>query len=95
MRKVKQHFKQEALKFDGIINRSIPFYPQMLEAIVDGLVFPERSLLEILDLGSGTGSLAKEILLKFPKAKITVLDFVLEMLEIAKTKLSPLALKMA
>lgn len=90
MNKVKRHFTEEALKFDKIIRRSIPFYPQMVEAIVDFMHFTGKPSPEILDLGAGTGEVAKQILLKFPNARITILDFVPEMLEIARHKLLPL-----
>ncbi|KAF0133279.1 MAG: tRNA (cmo5U34)-methyltransferase [Candidatus Saganbacteria bacterium] len=88
MKKVQKHFKQEALDFDEIIKRSIPFYRQMLEAIIDQLIFPKNSSPEILDLGTGTGEIAKNILIRIPDANLTIVDFVPEMLQVAKNKLS-------
>ena len=43
----------------------------------------------ILDLGTGTGDLAREALLQFPKAKVIAADFTLEMMRVGQ-KTSPL-----
>ena len=43
----------------------------------------------LLDLGTGTGDLAREALSEFPKAKITAADFTLEMMRVGQ-KTSPL-----
>ena len=43
----------------------------------------------LLDLGTGTGDLAREALSEFPKAKITAADFTLEMMRMGQ-KTSPL-----
>jgi demethylmenaquinone methyltransferase/2-methoxy-6-polyprenyl-1,4-benzoquinol methylase len=43
----------------------------------------------LLDLGTGTGDLAREALSAFPKAKVTAADFTLEMMRVGR-KASPL-----
>jgi len=43
----------------------------------------------LLDLGTGTGDLAREALLQFPQAKVTTADFTLEMMRVGQ-KTSPL-----
>lgn len=43
----------------------------------------------LLDLGTGTGDLAREALSEFPKAKVTAADFTLEMMRVGQ-KISPL-----
>ena len=37
---VRDHFEAEAHEFDGVILRLIPFYPQMLDALVTSIPFP-------------------------------------------------------
>ena len=43
----------------------------------------------VLDLGTGTGDLAREVLSAFPQAKVTAADFTLEMMRVGR-KTSPL-----
>jgi len=43
----------------------------------------------LLDLGTGTGDLAREAVLQFPRAKVTAVDFTLEMMRVGQ-KTSPL-----
>ncbi len=43
----------------------------------------------LLDLGTGTGDLAREAVLQFPKAKVTAADFTLEMMRVGQ-KTGPL-----
>ena len=38
----------------------------------------------ILDLGTGTGDLAREALTQYPKARVTAADFTLEMMRVGK-----------
>ena len=37
MEKIKKHFEEEAEQYDGIIKNLIPYYHQMVEAIVNTL----------------------------------------------------------
>jgi tRNA (cmo5U34)-methyltransferase len=84
---VKKHFQDEADTFDARVVKSVPFYADMLEALVSALPFKKNDAKKILDLGCGTGSISKKIKEHFPKAKITCADFSENMLEIAKNKL--------
>lgn len=84
---MKEHFDGEAPDFDAIINRLIPYYPRMIEALASVLPFDSAAPLEVLDLGCGTGTVALEVKRKFPKANITCVDFAPAMLEQARVKL--------
>lgn len=59
--------------------------------MVDMISF-ERDDLTILDISTGTGNVAIELALKFPKAKIYGIDISDEMLKIARLKAKELAL---
>lgn len=87
MDKVRQHFDDEAAEFDSIIQRIIPFYEQMLDALADTLTFGPEQEIRVLDLGCGTGSVGERVAKRFPRARITSLDFSDQMLDMAKRKL--------
>jgi tRNA (cmo5U34)-methyltransferase len=84
---IKEHFESEAAEFDDIIIKLIPYYGQMLSALVDSIQFNSTDKFSIIDLGCGTGSVAKILANKFPNAKIVCLDIAPKMIEISKCKL--------
>ena len=87
MEKVKQHFEEEAQEFDAIIRRLIPYYEQMIDALVLALPFNQSQLIRVIDLGCGTGTIASRIKDVYPQAQITCVDIAEKMLHIAQTKL--------
>ena len=89
MEKILKHFEEEAKEFDEIIRRLIPYYEQMIEAMIDVIPFEENQVIDVIDLGAGTGSIARAVKERFPNARITCLDFSSKMLEMAKVKLKP------
>lgn len=88
MDQIKQHFDAEAQKFDRIIQQLIPYYGEMLQAVISAIPFDTNDSIQVLDLGSGTGTLAQHILNTFPRAHVTCLDFSEQMIEMAQTKLA-------
>lgn len=86
MEKVKQHFEEEAQEFDAIIRRLIPYYEQMLDALVAALPFNRRQAIRVIDLGCGTGTIARKIKDVYPQAQITCVDIAEKMLQIAQVK---------
>lgn len=89
MERVIDHFEEEAAQFDGTIIQLIPFYQQMVEALVLSIPFPKSDQpIRVLDLGCGTGTVAQKIKTEFPNAKITCLDIAAKMIQAARTKLS-------
>ncbi len=87
MEDVKQHFEEEAREFDGIIIKLIPYYPQMVEALVDALPYERGGEISVIDLGCGTGTIAGAVKDAYPKARLTCLDIAEGMLKMAETKL--------
>lgn len=83
---LKNHFNNEAENFDKMVQRNIPCYNQMLEALIDAIPDVTESP-KILDLGCGTGNITQKAKNRFPKARITCLDLSENMIEIAKEKL--------
>ncbi len=88
MDKIKAHFESEAKEFDDIIIKLIPYYNQMIGALIDSIHFDNDAAIRIIDLGCGTGTISKRISEKYPNSKIICLDVASNMIEIAKHKLS-------
>lgn len=88
MDQIKQHFEEEAHKFDQIIQQLIPHYNEMLRALTTALPFDRGTPLQVLDLGCGTGTVARHILEAFPQAHVTCLDFSEKMIGMAQSKLA-------
>lgn len=87
MEKVKQHFEDEAQEFDAIIRQLIPYYEQMLDALLLALPFKKSQPIAVIDLGCGTGTIARRIKDGYPQAQVTCVDIAEKMLNIAQTKL--------
>lgn len=87
MNNIKKHFEDESEVYDGIIKNLIPYYHQMVEAIVNSIPFDHHKEFQAFDLGCGTGTVAKALNYAFPKAKLTCLDISEKMLKIAGSKL--------
>ncbi|MBN2202351.1 class I SAM-dependent methyltransferase [bacterium] len=88
MDRIQRHFEEEADEFDGIILRLIPYYPEMLEALVSTLPFEASRPIRVTDLGCGTGTVAARVKAAFPNALVTCVDIAANMLEMAKKKLA-------
>ena len=87
MENVKQRFEEEAQEFDAIIRRLIPYYEQILDALVLTLPFKQSHPIDVIDLRCGTGTIARQIKDDYPQARITYVDIAEKMLNIAQTKL--------
>jgi tRNA (cmo5U34)-methyltransferase len=87
MEHIKKHFEEEANEFDGIILKLIPYYSQMLDALVDVIPFETNASIKVIDLGCGTGTIAKMIKKVFPNSSITCLDLAANMIEVCKQKM--------
>jgi tRNA (cmo5U34)-methyltransferase len=88
MDRVRQHFEEEAPDFDRIILTLIPDYARMVEALVAAIPFEKAASFSIIDLGCGTGSVARAVLGAFPNARVTCLDLAENMITIAHGKLA-------
>ena len=84
---IKKHFEEEAKEFDQIILRLVPFYEEMINALVLAVPFEKSNPIKVIDIGCGTGTIARKIKEKFPNSIITCLDFAENMIEMARTKM--------
>ncbi|MEC3908824.1 methyltransferase domain-containing protein [Tamlana sp. 2201CG12-4] len=88
MNNIKEHFNSESKEYDEIILKLIPYYKEMVKALVDSIPYNTDSKIKIIDLGCGTGTISELISKKFPNAQIICLDIAKKMIEMAKLKLS-------
>ena len=87
MNRIKEHFEEEAKEFDQIILKYIPYYEEMIGALISAIPFEKSKSFEVMDLGCGTATVSKKIKENFPNANITCLDQAENMLKMAKNKL--------
>ena len=87
-KKVKEHFEEEAAEFDEIILKLIPYYNEMVSALINSIPFNKKESFKVMDLGCGTGTITKLLKDKFPNAKVTCLDLAENMIQMAKLKLN-------
>ncbi|MFA6614290.1 MAG: class I SAM-dependent methyltransferase [Endomicrobiia bacterium] len=88
MDNVKKHFENEAAIFDNIIIKIIPYYIEMIDALLSAISFDKTQKINVLDLGCGTGNLSKRILDKYTNANIVCVDISQNMINIARQKLA-------
>ena len=84
---IKNHFEEEAGQYDGIIKNLIPYYHQMVKALINAMPFGRSESIEVIDLGCGTGTVSRAVKDVYSNAKITCLDISEKMLQIAAGKL--------
>ena len=87
MNNAKKLYENEAKEFDYVIPTLIPFYNEIYNILIDSIPFKSEEAIEILDIGCGTGTLAKILKEKFPNSKVTCVDFSKNMIKIAQRKL--------
>ena len=84
---IKKHFEGEAHEFDELIGRLSPAYDEMLDALVLALPRQRSEAFQAIDLGCGTGTVAKRLKDAYPRARMTCVDLAENMLEMARDKL--------
>ena len=84
---VTDKFAAEAKNLDYTMTHIIPHYDEMLTQLVEILPFSPTDEISVIDLGCGTGTIGQKILKKYPKAKLTCIDFSEAMLAMAKQKI--------
>jgi tRNA (cmo5U34)-methyltransferase len=86
--KVKEHFEEAAGIFDQHVLKAVPFYKDMLDALILAMPFDNDRRIRVVDLGCGTGTITQIIKKRFPNAAVTCVDFAENMIKIAKDKLN-------
>lgn len=89
IKSIKDNFEKKALEYDNLTKKIIPYYEEMLNALLIAVPFDKDEQIDVLDLGSGTGMVASKVKRLFPNARITCVDISPNMLDLAKARLSP------
>ena len=84
---VEKHFDAMARDFEKVKRKVIPGYREIEECIFSYIPFTRSRKIGVLELGTGTGALALDLLKHFSRATYTGIDFSSKMLEIAAHRL--------
>jgi len=77
--------------YDADMELMHPNRGRMVEVALEVLPFPHEAPLRAVDLGTGTGFLARRFLERFPTANVVAVDGAGAMLDLARARLGPLA----
>jgi tRNA (cmo5U34)-methyltransferase len=86
MSQIRDDFARRSSSYEAEIVRIVPNYLYMLEAAVGSIPFDERSEISVVDLGTGTGSLAVRVKARFPNCRLLCVDMTEGMLNIARER---------
>ena len=89
---VQSHLRLDIAEYDDLIRRFIPGYDEMLNELADYLAFylVDRERPQVLDLGTGTGSLAALVLRRIPTSTVIGIDTDPAMIVEARQRLADL-----
>jgi len=82
-----EQLNRVAHDYEWLINRLVPYYQKQNSLMMDLIPFDRRDRFHALDLGSGTGILARLLLDTFPNATVSAFDISPAMLDACKKKL--------
>lgn len=85
---VASHLHIRLEEYDARIRTFVPHYEEMLAAAAHAVATLDRDAPEVVDLGSGTGALAHEILRTRPDARVIAVDEDTGMLDVARQRLA-------
>ena len=87
---VASHLAISPEKYDARIRSLIPFYDELIAEVARALGHAARPVRVVVDLGIGTGALARACLTSAPRARIWGIDADPEMMAIARSRLGRL-----
>ncbi len=86
---VTSHLAISPAKYDARIRSLIPLYDELIAEVVRALDHAARPVRTIVDLGIGTGALARACLERLPRARVWGIDADTDMMAIARARLGP------
>jgi tRNA (cmo5U34)-methyltransferase len=86
-RSAREVFDAHAAEYDALRRRLVPAYDDFYGTAVEALELVGRPLQRVLDLGAGTGLLARRVAAAHPSAELVLVDGAPAMLEEAKAAL--------
>jgi ubiquinone/menaquinone biosynthesis C-methylase UbiE len=88
---VASHLAFSPAKYDARIRSLIPLYDELIAEVAGALGHAARPVRTIVDLGIGTGALARACLESAPRARVWGIDADADMMAIARTRLGRLS----
>ncbi|HET9373039.1 MAG TPA: methyltransferase domain-containing protein [Vicinamibacterales bacterium] len=88
---VASHLQISPAKYDRKIRTLIPLYDELIAEVARALGFASRPVRRIVDMGIGTGALAKACLGEAPQARVWGIDADRWMMQMASARLGALA----
>lgn len=88
---VASHLAFSPAKYDARIRSLIPLYDELIAEVAGALGHAARPVRTIVDLGIGTGALARACLESAPRARVWGIDADADMMAIARTRLGHLS----
>ena len=79
-------FDRTAETYDRARRRLIPCFDELYRAAIDALPFKRDDVVDVLDLGAGTGLLSAFVAYAYPRARITMVDAAEQMLVQARER---------
>jgi ubiquinone/menaquinone biosynthesis C-methylase UbiE len=89
--KIKEQFNYIAQKYDNQRKYFVPYFEDFYRKSLALLKHYKNACLNIVDLGAGTGLLAKALYEMYPQANYTLIDISKDMLKIAKERFKGLS----
>lgn len=83
---VRGAFDRTSGTYDRARRQLVPGFDEFYGAILGAIPHSADEEIRVLDLGAGTGLLSAMVAEEFPRARITLLDFSTEMLELARRR---------
>jgi tRNA (cmo5U34)-methyltransferase len=81
-------FDEAAADYDRARRQLVPGLDGFYGAALDSVPFGRDAQIRVLDLGAGTGLLSSMVAEKFPRSRVTLVDLSVEMLRVARRRLS-------
>lgn len=83
---VEQAFDQSVEYYDNWMKRALPSYDEIFRTALELIPFNSENVIEVLDLGAGTGLFSEHVFKKYPHAKSTLCDLAPKMLDVARER---------
>lgn len=88
---VASHLAVSPAKYDARIRSLIPLYDELISEVARALDYASHPVRTIVDLGIGTGALARACLARVPAARVWGIDADEQMMAVARTRLGQLS----
>ncbi len=83
---IDQAFNQTADYYDSWMKKALPSYRDLFGIPLELVPFKPDAVIDVLDLGAGTGLFSKHVLEKYPRARFVLYDLATTMLDVAKER---------